>query len=621
MRILKYISALLIGLLVDSETRASISDTIRFAFLTDLHVSPGNENESGLRKIIEEINSQEFDFVVVTGDISNSGSNEELITVKNILQHLRHTLYIIPGNHETNWSESAGLKFNEIWQNDRFDFELKGFCFIGLNSGPFMKMGDGHIKNEDLEWLKGKVKQFSEKSENLIAFVHYPLSDGLDNWYETVNILKQGKCKLVFCGHGHRLALFNFNGIPGIMGRALFMKPENSPGYQIVEIRNDSVFVYSKVYNKEGYLVPIRFNYLNPDTIKNISVSPLPDYSVNQQYPKDTPIYSFRDSASVFAGLVLYKKDILIYGTSEGSVKALDLKTGKILWRNKFEGPIYSNPALYKKTVIVGTSDGRLTGIDAENGKLIWQNNFKVPFLAEGIVENNSFYIGCGDSVFVKIDPGTGKIIWKFKDIEGAIQGKPALSEKYVVFGAWDTYLYCLDKEKGQLVWKWNNGKKQKLFSPGNIVPAISHGKVFLVAPDRYMTALELQTGKEIWRNNQFRVRESMGISEDGNTIYAKLMNDSVIAVSALVDKFELLWAVNVGFGYEHSPCPIAQADNIVIVSSKNGLVAAIDEKEKKVIWKNKAGNSEANKIWIDSKNNIWITFVDGQIRAYRIGK
>ncbi len=619
MRIVFYISVIIFALANYSIAKASIADTIRFAFLTDLHVSPGNENDSSLHNIVNEINANKLDFVVVTGDLTNTGSNAELYAVEKALKKIRHNLYVIPGNHETNWSESAGLKFNEIWKNDRFDFVCKKFNFIGFNTGPYMKMGDGHVKNEDIIWLKNKINQSSQTSNTLIAFAHYPLGNGLENWSEVTQVLNQGKCKLVFCGHGHKLSLLNFNGIPGIMGRALYMKKNDSPGYQIIELYNDSAFVYPKISSQNISRAYFQFNYQHPDTLSSIPVSTLPDFSVNQIYPDVLPFFNYQDSSSVFAGLTLYKNKILIFGNSEGFVKAIEISTKKVLWKAKFTGSLYSNPIICNNKVVFGTADGNVVGLDAESGNQIWKINFKAPVLAEAIVENESIYIGCGDSAFVAINSNNGKIKWQFTAIDGIIQGKPALYEKYIVFGAWDNYLYCINKQNGELIWKWSNGKTQKLYSPGNIVPAISNGKVFLVAPDRYMTALSIIDGTEVWRTNKYKVRESMGISRDGKTIYAKLMNDSLIAVSSESNKFELKWAINAEFGYEHSPCPIAQRDNSVVLTTKNGLVIVVDENKKKLLWIHKVCNSSANKIVIDTNKNVWITFMNGQITGFKL--
>src|SRR5690242_13464404 len=72
---------------------------LRIAFLTDIHVSPGAVSEPNLENIVSEINEGNYDFAVVTGDVSNSGLDTELVTVHRILGHLKIPLHIIPGNH------------------------------------------------------------------------------------------------------------------------------------------------------------------------------------------------------------------------------------------------------------------------------------------------------------------------------------------------------------------------------------------------------------------------------------------------------------------------------------------------------------------------------------------
>jgi len=614
MRIAFIIVMTWIGLLKHTDVSAFQADTIRFAFLTDLHVAPFSESDSNLQKIVEEINLLKLDFVVVGGDLTNTGANDELLAVWNALKKLKHTLHIIPGNHETNWSESAGLKFNELWGADRFCFTTKKLNFIGFNTGPYMKMADGHVKNEDVLWIKNTMTHYPDSSKKWIVFAHYPLADGLDNWNEVTQILKKGGCKLAFCGHGHQLALYNFNGIPGIMGRAVMMSKQNSPGYQLIEIRNDSVLVSDKILKQTVSSPKFKFNYLSPDTLQSISISLPKDYSVNQLFPSVKPFFSYQDSASIFSGIAQSDSKTIIFGNSLGEVKAISIENQKLIWKKQFKGPIYSNPLIHKNKVIFGTTDGKVIALDTRTGNLIWEISMKRPILAEGIINNDHLFIGCGDTAFAKIEINSGRLVWKFTGIGGLIQGKPIIFDKFLVFGVWDNYLYCLNTETGNLIWKWSNGKPQKLYSPGNIVPAISNGKVFIVAPDRYMTALDLKNGTEIWRTKQFKVRESMGISSDGKTIYAKLMNDSIIAVSATANNFELKWAVNAEFGYEHSPCPIVTSNNTVICTTKSGLIIVLDEKQKQVKWKYKAGSSSANKIVIDKNQNLWISFFDGQV-------
>lgn len=599
--------ACLLGLL--SIFNLSHAQQLKFAFLTDLHVSPGTENETALIKAVEDINGQNFDFVVVTGDISNTGSNAELMAVKIALDKLNKPLLIIPGNHETNWSESAGLLFNQLWGNDRFIFRKNGFLLAGFNTGPFMKMGDGHVKQEDIQWLTRVLEQ--KRDEKLISFSHYPIADGLANWVEVAGILKKSNCLISFCGHGHKLSLLNFDGMPGIMGRAL--KDKKGFGYNIVEISNNEVRVTEKLFSENFKPGMIAVNLSSNDQLSGIAVSPKPVYTVNQD-SKALVSFSYEDTVSIFSGSCIAGDSLLVYGNSAGWIKALRISNKTIAWQKQFNGPVYSTPVIASGVVVFGTADGFIKGLDLKSGREKWSLNVGSPVLAEAITERGYVYIGAGNKAFYKIDPTDGRVVWAFAGISGLVQGKPAIEGANVVFGAWDTHLYCLDKNTGQLLWKWNNGRNQTLFSPGNIVPVISKGKVFIVAPDRYFTALELKTGKEIWRTNRYRVRESMGVSPDGSEVYAKLMNDSVIAVSAKAKQFDLVWAVNAGIGYDHNPCPVAARGNVVSGATKNGLIIAIDRRNKHILWKYKIGNSSVNKLVFQEDGDLWLTTTEGKI-------
>jgi len=610
----KYFFIIILSLLC----QAGFGQKLTFALLTDLHVNPRTAIDSALHQIVNEINKAELDFVIVSGDLTNTGSNGELDAVKDALSQLNKPFYVIPGNHETNWSESAGLLFNQLFGNDRFIFRKNGFLMVGLNSGPFMRMGDGLVKQEDLLWLSRELGSTKTEHERLVAFTHYPLADGLSNWDRVTTILKNNNCILSFCGHGHRLALFNFDGIPGIMGRAMMMRNSQLPGYNIVELRNDSVYVSQKEVGRNQDPSIFKFNYLKPEPISGLPVSQKPDFKINSAYPNVKIGFQLEDTASVFAGPCVIDGKTLIYGNSVGTIKAIGIASHKVFWERSVQGPVYSAPVNGNSVVAIGTVDGKIIGFDIKSGAELWKIDVGTPVLADGIVENDQLYIGGGSTAFYKIDLTSGKVVWRYDGISGLIQGQPALSEQNVVFGAWNRHLYCLDKTTGKLIWKWNNGKPQQLYSPGNIVPAVANGKVFLVAPDRCMTALDLLTGKQIWRDCNHQVRESMGISPDKSQVFAKLMNDSVISVSTLSDGFRLNWSINAGFGYEHNPCAILALDNDIFIGTREGVVISINSQKHAINWKYKAGNSAVNKLVWDGKNMIFVSFSEGKLKSFK---
>lgn len=592
---------------------------LRIAFLTDIHVSPGAVSEPNLENIVAEINTGDYDFAVVTGDLTNTGLDTELVTVHRILSQLKIPLHIVPGNHETNWSESACQTFPRLWGNDRFFFISGNYLFIGFDTGPFLKMGDGHVKEEDVQWIEQTLSQTATQGRTVISLAHYPLGDGLDNWYEVTDILKKYNTRLVLCGHGHRLSLHNFDGLPGLMGRAALIGGSDIPGYNILTLRNDSACLYEKRLHQPIGAPFIAFSLSDPSPVTDHRPSmPRPDSSINIAYPPAVISFRLNDTASIFTGVLPVDKHTIIYGNSRGQVISLDPLTHKVRWRNQYPGSIYCTPVYGKGIVAFSTVDGYLHGVDAGTGKEKWNLPTGQPGISEGLVKDDALYIGTG-SHFYKLHITDGRLLWKNTNPEGQLQARPVLSPDgdNVIFGAWDRRLYCLDAATGQLKWQWDNGKQQKLYSPGNVVPAIADGKVFIVAPDRYMTAIDRTTGKTLWRNNSRHVRESMGISADGRQVYAKLMNDTIIAVSTTSDSFHLNWEANAAFGYEHNPCPIIESNGVVYAGTKNGVFVATDAATGRILLEHRAGNSSINGITADREGNIWISLIEGSIMEF----
>jgi outer membrane protein assembly factor BamB/predicted phosphohydrolase len=585
----------------------------KFAILTDLHVSPGNANERALSRIIDEINASDIPFVIITGDITNQGSNAELANDKRLFDRFRKPYYLISGNHETTWSQSAIREYYRLFGSDRFFFKHDNLLFVGYNTGPYMKMGDGHVKHEDLLWLDSILTKESVKGTCLLAFAHYPLIENdMGNAREVVSVLKKHNAVVSFCGHGHAYKEMAFGNLKGIMARSTFLGQDTvTAGYTVVQVTPDSLFVNEK---KVGEEKKRRFAF-SMDASSKMS-EPQEGFAKEQFTQPDNVSLVCQDKASVFTGVAV-DKNALYFGNSLGEIKALSKKNRKVLWNVSVGYSLYANSVCANGLVIVPTADGELRALSAKNGREVWTVKADGPFVADGCVVGGKLYQG-GYKAFYCIDVATGKVDWKFTDINNYCQARPVIVDGTVLFGAWDTNLYCLDRQTGALIWKWNNGKAQNLYSPANCVPAVHDGKVIIVAPDRYMTALDLTTGKQLWRSNQYTVRESQGISADGKTVYAKLMNGQLLAVSSESSEYKPLWTVDAGLGYEHAPCPILEHNGVVYLGSRNGVVVAVDAVSRKVLWSFKGGNSEVNLFSCDVQGNVYFSLIEGKI--YKIG-
>lgn len=594
---------------------AAFSQTkpFRFAFITDTHVgSPNGGAEEDLRRTVADINSMnDVAFVVLTGDITELGKNTQLQLAKEILDSLRIPYYIIPGNHDTGWSESGGLSFSQTFGNDKFYFTFNGIHFIGCASGPYVRMSDGHVPRNAVNWLQDKLKTIG-KDEPVIFLNHYPLDNGLDNWYEIIDMLKTKNTLLALCGHGHNNRPVKAEEIPAVMGRSNLRAKAAEGGYNLVDVSADSIlFTERRPLSKtEKKWTGVAVQLHHYDRTKSFS---RPDFSINQKYPQVKPAWTYQSAANVIS-TPLVTEGLVVFGNQNGLIEALNLKNGKRKWTYQTAGPIFSSPAASAANrIVLGSADGSVYCLD-KAGKLLWKTQTGAAVLGSPLIDGAVVFIGGSDHRFRALDIETGKERWSFDQLEGPVVSKPVVHKNAVIIGAWDKNLYALDKDKGTLLWKWNNGSPVINFSPAACTPVIKDDVVYVVAPDRWLSAIDFATGKTLWRTNEATVRESIGLSQDGKWVYGKTMQDTIVAFNTNRESPQLAWKFDAGFGYEHAPSMLIEKEGKLFFGTRNGVVYSIDPSTQKINWAYKIDNSMVNTVNVLSGKKLVASTMDGKV-------
>lgn len=619
-----FISVLFVCLL--SFTVRAQQGTFRFAQLTDIHLSPNNPNptEDLLRSIAQINATDSLDFVLVTGDLTEEGDRATMEKVKSCLDLLKVKYYVALGNHETKWSDSGCTAFGEIFGGERFDFEHKGFLFLGFNSGPLMRMAYGHVVPQDIRWMTERMSRYNtgnpRQNNPVILVTHYPMTEGdVDNWYEVTDAVRPYNIRLFIGGHYHRNRDLRYDGIPGILMRSNLRDKDEKPGYGIYEITKDSILVYTQRIGepkKKWAAFSLTDSYYD----RNGKADKYPDFSVNKEYAQVKEQWLVQTGAGIYCSPAV-EKDKVFVGDDMGYLTAYALKSGKKLWSFQSGKRIVGTPAVNEGIVVFGSADCKIYGLNAQNGNLLWTVKAAAPVLGAVTIDNGIAYIGASDHTFRAVNIHTGDVKWNFTGVKGYIETKPLVTDNKVIFGAWDNTLYALDKADGKELWKWTGGLTRIHFSPAAVWPVASDGKVFITDPQRAMTAIDLKTGNTVWRTFQSMVRETIGLSEDGERIYSKTMNDSIVCYSAKGDQPHELWASNVGFGYEHAPSMQVEKEGIVFGSTKEGLIFALEAKTGKVLWKHKIGNSLISTVVPLGNNRVLFTATGGETGLLKFKK
>ena len=625
-----------------------------FALLTDTHISTSNPNPmEDLQRSIADINrNPDIEFVVVTGDLTESGDRASIQAIKDALDELKVPYYAASGNHETTWSESGVMDFTRVFGDSRFAFAHAGAYFIGFNSGPVIRMADGHVAPQDIAWLKHHLDSVSAASNTtpIFVFTHYPLRNGdVDNWYEVTDVLRQHNVQCVMGGHYHRNLIFDCDGITDVLNRSNLRGKDTINGYSIISV-TDSIRFYERTPQLGDEA--IRLEAKGEDKLPSLQgwagggpwlslpfgkkeYAPSdealrPDFSVNEQYPQVSRAWHKSLKGGLYSTPVTDGESLFI-GDDVGMFYCLDLETGATQWTFETGMRIVGSPAVADGVVVFGSANYNIYGLDAKTGKQLWSYTTKQAVMGAATIHEGVAYIGGGDGRMFAFDLKTGTVKWSFDELKNYVLTRPLVYQDKLYFGAWDTYLYALNLEDGSLAWKWSNGKSNPKLSPASVWPVAADGKIFITAPDRYFTCLDAQTGAEVWRTNEYKVRETVGLSEDGKTVYSKCMWDTVVAISTATPSmamrqggdeakgYEVLWTCHAGFGYEHNPAMPLEKGGVLWVSTKNGLLLGMDAKTGKVLWRHKIGNSILNTPLPLSATDCIFTSSEGTITRIQV--
>lgn len=546
----------------------------KYAWITDTHIGSPNADKD-LEAVINDIKkNDDIKFVVVTGDIAEKGRNTELELAKQLFNKLNKNYYVIPGNHDTKWSESGTTKIKELWGNtNNFIFDFQTTRHIGINSGIPWRGGGGHVSPEDLEWLKTELEQ-TPKEKEIVFYIHHPLDGDVDNWFAVTNLLTGYNVKAIFIGHGHANRLMSFAGIPAAMGRSTLSRPK-FPGYTLVDYQKDVIQLFEVKVDSIPHLWGTIETKKRNDIVKIDSL----------QFIKYSPKVEFiwqKDQKKSFSTSLLVEKN-RIYSTSiDGDVSCFDV-SGHLIWQVNLGRTIFSRPAIFDEILAVATIEGDLFTINSSNGDVLQTMGINDALTSQLTITEieyngekvNAVIVGTAKGKIYCYELKNLELIWENNSAAQMIETMPLVIQDKVIFGSWDNYLYCINKNSGTLIWKWTENKNF-YYSPAACFPVSDDKNVFVSTPDKFISAIDLQLGTTTWRKQDFNSWESIGISRAKNKIFVKSMLDKFFIASARDGK--LIKEIKVGFSLDTMPIQLNDWNDIIIFGGKNGVVYMIDK-------------------------------------------
>lgn len=200
---------------------------IRIGFLADTHVNTRTNNRyvsynTHFVKAIEAINAAKVDLVLISGDLTDNGSEEQMDRFKQMVKGFEAPVLFVPGNHDVGHAGSKETKmtisqkrltlFRKKLGPDYFVRQVAGVRVIGMDS---CVIGTGY-KEENKQWTFLEKELGQPWREPTLLIAHYPLrrktadepKNGVWNAHpdaqqRLIRLAKQGGARAVLTGHFH----------------------------------------------------------------------------------------------------------------------------------------------------------------------------------------------------------------------------------------------------------------------------------------------------------------------------------------------------------------------------------------------------------------------------------
>jgi outer membrane protein assembly factor BamB len=325
-------------------------------------------------------------------------------------------------------------------------------------------------------------------------------------------------------------------------------------------------------------------------------------------------------------------------GSFENQQMALDAKTGKILWTTLTKGPMIFSGSYYEGRFFRGgTDDNTMYCFNATNGKILWTYTPDTDgyFTTGCAVAYGMVYEPNKDGYLYALDIETGNPVWKYKGPDDTLlwPGMPTVADGkiYATTGQVAQYggqvgtseFACLNAYNGQPIWKL----PIEALAPRESV-AVAYGHLYLI-PGNVTTSVDAISGSEYTTVNQVW---AIGASSIPVSSWPMWRHDPAHSSTAPEgpSNLTLAWKFTTNGAVISSPSVV---NGIVYVGSQDKNIYAIGAWSGNLIWnfttqgaiesspavangKVYTGGDDGYVYCLDAYNGtlLWKTFVNGDL-------
>lgn len=354
--------------------------------------------------------------------------------------------------------------------------------------------------------------------------------------------------------------------------------------------------------------------------------------------PSPSVRWTFQTGGPVWGGVAL-DREMVLAGSDDGILHALDPGSGREIWRVATGGALRARPAVDGGFIVVPSDDGHLYRLEASTGRQVWrvelgppvqrlspgEQGFRYDYKAPSVaISGDMIFAAHPGGELVALRAEDGSRIWSYTASD-LVTATPTAGEGRIYLGSFDGRIRGLDAASGRLLWARDTG------APVTSSPALHGGHIIVGSRSYDLMALDARDGSPVWTYYcWFSWVESSPVVRD-DVIYVG-SSDAQLLNAIRAGNGTLLWSFDTGGSAWGRPAVTGEAVYIgsvgvagYIIDHRGGF-SAVNRESGQGVWRYEVPPTEGAAMWgfasspVAGPEHVYVGGLDGKIYAFPLG-
>jgi outer membrane protein assembly factor BamB len=219
--------------------------------------------------------------------------------------------------------------------------------------------------------------------------------------------------------------------------------------------------------------------------------------------------WSYEDYALLEFPPVIYQ-NTLYQLDDDASIKAINKLNGHLIWQRKIGTLAAASPAIGVRQHLLfvpilsnhthSPGNGSLDAVSMKTGRIVWSHPVSAGTESSPMAWGSTVYYGDQAGNVQALRARDGHVYWTYH-ASGAVKGGPALVNNTLYFGDYAGRAYALNANTGHQIWAVSTSGTHFGFGSGNFysTPAVAFGRVYMGNTDGFVYSFAAKTGQVAW--------------------------------------------------------------------------------------------------------------------------